>query len=346
MKKKVTIVLILLVLFILAILSFIGFSSYQTITTNQKNLTVLTQNRLEYASQRLLIEQQKVEDQASTLLVDNDVREIRQSEPPSDQHEYLLKLLKIRSKLEERLINGSEMDSISLYWPQKDILISTESSPNLKDMMKENAQKNEWKNTDRGLYFFMSYTFENQKEETVVAIKAADSLLTNAQETLASNSDEASVLLPDGQLIGGSKELQRLLQEQQTAVRKAKEKTPFRLRHSDKQFLTALVPNSHVSLITTLPSEQTDTAYGRTMLFTILSVLFVVGFGFVLVSLYYRNVLSEISLLTSKLQRVEEGDYDVRIEHLHQNEFDYLFNQFNLMTSSIQRLFQTLAKEM
>ena len=108
MKKKLTIVLALLILFILVILAFIGFFYYQTIDTNHKNITRLAQNRLEYASQRLLMGQRSIEDNAGTLLVDSDVRELRTDEKPTDDYSYLLQLNRISAKLKERLINSSD----------------------------------------------------------------------------------------------------------------------------------------------------------------------------------------------------------------------------------------------
>ena len=346
MKKKLTIVLALLILFILVILAFIGFFYYQTIDTNHKNITRLAQNRLEYASQRLLMGQRSIEDNAGTLLVDSDVRELRTDEKPIDDYSYLLQLNRISAKLKERLINSSDMADISLYWPQKDILISTESSPNLKNEMKQAPPIKGWRNTNRGLYFLMSYTFGNTEEETIVAIKASDSLLLEAQEALASNSDEAALLLPDGQVWGGSRELQNLIQKNHNVFQKSISNSPFHIKQSLKYFITLKVSDSQIQLISTLPTKQFDDTYTHNTLISLTAVLFVLGFGFILIFLYHRNVLAEISLLTTKLKLVEKGDYDTRIEHLHQNEFDYLFKQFNLMTSSIQRLFRTLVKEM
>ena len=203
-----------------------------------------------------------------------------------------------------------------------------------------------WRNTNRGLYFLMSYTFGNTEEETIVAIKASDSLLLEAQEALASNSDEAALLLPDGQVWGGSRELQNLIQKNHSVFQKSISNSPFHIKQSLKYFITLKVSDSQIQLISTLPTKQFDDTYTHNTLISLTAVLFVLGFGFILIFLYHRNVLAEISLLTTKLKLVEKGDYDTRIEHLHQNEFDYLFKQFNLMTSSIQRLFRTLVKEM
>lgn len=346
MKKKLKIVLALLVLFVVVFLAFILFFYYQTINTNQKNLAVLTHNRLTYASQRLLIGQAEIEDNAATLLVDNEVRNIRTSNEVLDDYEYLLQLNSISAKLKERLINSTDIADISIYWPTKDILISTESSPNLKNEIKNAPPTKGWRNTNRGLYFFISYTFGSSDEQTTVAVKATDALFLEAEEALSAGSEDAAFIMPDGQISSGSKVLRELISENKSLFKEAEERTPFRVEGSEKQFMIKNLSDSNIQLITTLPSKQFDQLYTQTTLLTIIAILFVLGVGVTLIFLYYKNVLTEISLLTSKLKMVERGDYDTRIDHFRQNEFDYLFNQFNLMTSSIQRLFKTLVKEM
>ena len=63
--------------------------------------------------------------------------------------------------------------------------------------------------------------------------------------------------------------------------------------------------------------------------------------------LYYRNILLQIRILTGKLMQVEKGDFDAKISavEMPQNEFSYVFAQFNRMVMRIRQLIASILKE-
>lgn len=346
MNKKVAIVWTLIVIFVFLILGFILFFHYQTIYTNQKNLTNLTNSRMEYANKRLLWSQEKVEDNASTLLVDNDILSIKNSERMNDDYAYLLSIEKIRTKLKERVLNTDEIDNISVYSPTQNILISTSNSTlGIREEIIKPISHFEWRLTKKGLYFFMTNQFDTNKPKIVVAIQLSDSSLSDVQDLLSSSDDEGALLLPDGQILGLSPVVRDFIDKNQNEILQKNDYQPFRLSGIDRQALKLTNPSSNITLLTLMSVRKYDSVYFKATLITMLMILVVLGLGITLILLYYRNVLSEISLLSYKLKKVEEGNYDERIERRHNNEFDYLFEQFNLMTTSIQKLFKTLIQE-
>ncbi|ETC91627.1 hypothetical protein T481_11910 [Enterococcus faecalis PF3] len=347
MKRKTIILLILLVMFILVILTFIGIFYCQTIDTSNKNLETLAHSKLSYGSKRLTTGQKLIEDNASTILIDDTVKKLRDFSISSDSDDYLTTLSDIKLMLKQRLINGSEMASITVYWPQREIMISTETNLLMREEMKIKPKNGkEWRSTARGFYFFMDYSFGNNKgNETIVAIEMSDELILATEDAVSLESSESVLIMPDNTVVGGTQTLQKLVSNHINTFKKSDNLT-FEIEGNKGKFMKVRVPNSKIIIATTIPTNSNDITYTRNTILIICATIFVICFGFALLFLFYRNVVSEISLLTSKLKEVEKGNYDTRIKHTHNNEFNYLFTQFNQMVSSIQKLLQLLTKEM
>ncbi|MBC9722529.1 MAG: histidine kinase [Lactobacillus sp.] len=347
MRKKATFLLAMLVVFIMAILIIIGYFYYQTVKTNQSNLVNLTENQLAYANKRMQDSQRTIEENASTILIYKSVKDLRGLQSRGGNQEYLDNLLNIKKMLKERLINNSEMASILICWPKSNIFISTETNLNMKkELPKAIPNGGEWRATERGLYFFMKYTFGNiENDEVIVAIKMSDALLLETQEMLKVNANESAIVLPNRQIFGGSKKIQSDVYNAYSLLEKNKGKEVVQLSRSLNRFVVDKVPDSEVLIVTALPTSDNDAIYTRNTIIIASAIVFIILFGCVLIFLYYRNVVSELRLFIDKLQKVEQGNYDIRIDNVHNNEFGYLFEQFNQMVSSIQKLLKSLSKE-
>ena len=62
-------------------------------------------------------------------------------------------------------------------------------------------------------------------------------------------------------------------------------------------------------------------------------------------ALYYKNILLQLKIVTEKLKQVENGDLSTQIMVLPDNEFSYVFEQFNRMVTRIRQLLDTTIKE-
>lgn len=61
--------------------------------------------------------------------------------------------------------------------------------------------------------------------------------------------------------------------------------------------------------------------------------------------MYNRNILMQLNMLTYKLKRVEDGDWTTQITQLPDNEFYYVFDQFNHMIVHMNELLDETLKE-
>ncbi|MCJ7842319.1 histidine kinase [Lederbergia sp. NSJ-179] len=351
MRKKATLLLGLLIIYICIILSIICYFYFQTIETNRQNKINLTSIQLHYAKSRLEFGQKKIEDNASTILVDEKVQELRKYEGDRESYSYLTMLLDIRSMLKERLINGENMSSISLFLTEQDILITTETNLSMRNELEKKLDgKKEWRQTDEGLYFFMNYTFGiDEKADLIVAIKMSDALLFETEAALSVMNNEKNsfsyVLFPNNKAVSGSMKLKKEIIQHIDQEKKGDFVRKSRIGAISGTLISEKSESSGIRLVTFLPRDKIEMKYNRNTLFVIISILVVLIFGLLLIVLFYRDILSEIRLLTNKFKSVEQGDYDTRISKVRNNEFNYLFEQFNLMISSIQKLLTSLNLE-
>lgn len=74
-----------------------------------------------------------------------------------------------------------------------------------------------------------------------------------------------------------------------------------------------------------------------------LAVLMLVGLLFMI--LFYKNILLQFKILTEHLKQVENGNFETQITELLNNEFAYVFEQFNQMVERIRHLISSTLKE-
>lgn len=74
-----------------------------------------------------------------------------------------------------------------------------------------------------------------------------------------------------------------------------------------------------------------------------LAVLMLVGLLFMI--LFYKNILLQFKILTEHLKQVENGNFETQITELPNNEFVYVFEQFNRMVERIRHLISSTLKE-
>lgn len=67
--------------------------------------------------------------------------------------------------------------------------------------------------------------------------------------------------------------------------------------------------------------------------------------GLFLLMMYYKNILLQLKIITEKLKEVEGGDFNTRIDEVPDNEFAYVFQQFNRMVERIRKLLSSTLKE-
>lgn len=123
--------------------------------------------------------------------------------------------------------------------------------------------------------------------------------------------------------------------------------TPDVVKLNGKNYLVSSVKSSYLDwhLVDVVPLYQIlqPISLSRNLFYLFMVLLFVVGISASI--LLYRNVQYPIKKLIQGLQRVQRGDYSVRLHSKDQNEFSFLFHRFNDMSHQIQDLIENVFHE-
>jgi len=116
----------------------------------------------------------------------------------------------------------------------------------------------------------------------------------------------------------------------------------------DKQsYLISAVESSSLGwfLVDIVPLDQIlgPISFSRNLFYFAMGLIFIVGIS--LSVLLYQNIQSPIRKLIHGLQRVQRGDFSVRISSNVNNEFAFLFYRFNDMSQQIQELIDNVLNE-
>lgn len=111
------------------------------------------------------------------------------------------------------------------------------------------------------------------------------------------------------------------------------------------QIVTSGIARNGISLVTYYPLSKMLLPVNNMTYITggLLSVALLLGALYL--GMYNRNILLQLNMLTYKLKRVEDGDLTTQITELPDNEFYYVFDQFNHMIVRMNELFDETLKE-
>jgi two-component system sensor histidine kinase YesM len=80
-------------------------------------------------------------------------------------------------------------------------------------------------------------------------------------------------------------------------------------------------------------------------IFFVISLLIIALSGCIIIFALYRSFFRQLLLLIQKFKAVADGNYETRVEQYPNNEFGFLFLQFNKMVQQVETLIQHLSKE-
>lgn len=151
--------------------------------------------------------------------------------------------------------------------------------------------------------------------------------LSNGKSLYSTNNEEAALLLNNGQ-----KKSNHFFHEVTTS-------------HGRYQVLTAQMTKNGLKLISYYPIDNMMKPIKNITRITTISLVIIMVLGLIYMVLYYHDILLQLKILTGKLKQVEQGDLTTEIEELPNNEFYYVFGQFNQMTGRIGQLMSSIITE-
>lgn len=347
MKKIKSIYLIFVVFLIIIVMGFLLLYGYSRVSL-QSLLMEAAQVQLEHSESLLSQKVKEIEIEADGVLNSDDLRTLHGViNARYDAYAYVTSVKAMRDFLGSRQKSNVGMAEFVLYWPKKERLVSTQTAADFDREIFEQVQDSQWIIWENEVYFVRSYEtdWDRHDDEPYLLIRMDRDYL-HGLKSMASGMEGGGTLFltPDGKSFLSADSLETKLYRKLAGM--PEEMTcKLNIAGTDYQILRSDAAKNGLSMMTYYPiSTMMEPVVRITWILGIcLGILLVIGFVFMF--LYDQNILMQLQVITGKLQQVEDGDLSAQITELPDNEFSYVFDQFNRMVIRIRELIASTLKE-
>lgn len=329
--------------------------------------------QMEYSKMLLGQKIKEIEIEADGILNSDDLKTLHLTLIEEyDAYRYVTDVNQMKEYLRSRQKSNVGMAQFILYWPRSQRIITTTALSAVKDVMLEPVEDNQWFIYENEVYFARQYVtdWDDTDDEPYLIIRMERDYLYKLK-TMASGMEGGGTMLLYSQnksLFSGSeteKELLRSMSERgggNPADRNlagerleggytsngftSGESASYQYIGKGKyQIVSSGALKNGLELVSYYPLKEMMRPVSNINRITgsLLVVLLMIGLIFML--LYYNNILLQLRILTGKLKQVEGGNFTAQIMVLPNNEFGYVFRQFNRMVTRISQLIESTLKE-
>lgn len=348
MKKVKSIFNIFAIFLIMIIVGFAILYSYST-SSLKESLMQVAKIQMEYS--KMLFEQKikEIEIEADGVLNSDNLKTLHLTIIEEyDAYRYVTDVNQMKEYLRQRQKSNVGMAQFILYWPKSQRIITTTMRSSVEDAMLESVEDNQWFIYENEVYFARQYVtdWDDIDNEPYLIIKIEMDYLYKVK-TMASDMNQGGTILLYAQnksLLSCSEIEEELLQ---SFGKEADGGAAYELSigQGNYQIVRSGPVKNGLELVSYYPLKAMMRPVDNITWITgcLLIVLLLIALIFMI--LYYKNILLQLRILTGKLKQVEGGDFTTQIVELPNNEFAYVFGQFNSMVTRIRQLIESTLKE-
>ncbi|WP_455616615.1 histidine kinase [Eisenbergiella sp.] len=379
MEKIKSIFVIFIIFLFTTMASFAILFRYST-TALKDSLMRVARMQMVYTSAQLNQKIKEIEIEAEGILHSEDLKTLHLTLMEAyDAWQYVTDANRMKDYLKSRQKSNVGMAEFILYWPASGRIISTLNIEGVEEQALELAEDDLWFLYMGEVYYSRKYVtdWDRHDDEPYLLIRMERDYLYKIKNMASGVSNGGAMLTFSGgeSLFYVNEAEQALLKtvKEQTFPQKMEEQKKQTGRQTEKsgpqmketgrqteemayevsiaqgkyQLVTAAPAPNGLQLITYYPLKEMLKPVKAVTWVTGMLLLLLIGIGLTFLILYYRNILLQIRILTGKLMQVEEGDFDAQISavEMPQNEFSYVFAQFNRMVMRIRQLIASILKE-
>ena len=352
-----------------------GFAILYIYSTSSLKESLMQAAKIQMEYSKMLLGQKikEIEIEADGILNSDDLKTLHLTLIEEyDAYRYVTDVNQMKEYLRRRQKSNVGMAQFILYWPRSQRIITTTALSAVKDVMLEPVEDNQWFIYENEVYFARQYVtdWDDTDDEPYLIIRMERDYLYKLK-TMASGMERGGTMLLYSQnksLFSGSeteKELLRSMSERgggNPADRNlagerleggytsngftSGESASYQYIGKGKyQIVSSGALKNGLELVSYYPLKEMMRPVSNINRITgsLLIVLLMIGLIFML--LYYNNILLQLRILTGKLKQVEGGNFTAQIMVLPNNEFGYVFRQFNRMVTRISQLIESTLKE-
>lgn len=351
--KRINSIYRIFVLFLIIIVGSFLILYWYSSANLKVSLQRVAKIQMEYSFDQLDQKVKEIELEASAVLASEDMKLLQVAiVDQEDIYSYVMKVKTMQQIFQEKQKTNSGMAEFALYWPKTQKMVSSSSiygSTGIKEKkVLNNLKDGKWIISENEIYFCKKYEtkWAEDDDEPYLIIRMERDWLYRIKNmasgfdgggTLCLYDDKQS-LFPvnseSAQIQGKMKELDNEPGMQELSIENGR-----------YQVVTSDIAKNGLTLVTYYPLSKMLLPVNNITYITgaVLSVALLLGALYLL--MYNRNILMQLNMLTYKLKRVEDGDWTTQITELPDNEFYYVFDQFNHMIVRMNELFDEILKE-
>lgn len=356
MRKTIKWLLISFVsLLVIVLIFFFWIFRYNAITM-QNNMIHSTQKQLDHASYLLEAEVREAELNALSVISNQQIR-FFETDLPQDLRDplYIENYSQVRNGLLDQVENSEGIESLSVYWRESETIIS--SSPAIVDSQEffRSLPKNGWFADKNRLFFVTSFPYiylpkaKDGTPQYYAIVELSRYHLEEIRQLTANTDNSRSLLLmPDETGITAETDIDKkaiAAMRKDGAFSVENKQGQFNLAGKNYIYFTLKNSKAQLRLITYLPFTPMTASVSRIAKITLAVALLVLLMAIMITLLFYTNISQQVKKLVQKFKQVENGDYNTRITEIPNNEFGYVFDQFNQMVIGGQKLLESLSSE-
>ena len=348
--KRINSIYRIFVLFLaIIVVSFLILYCYSTINL-KTSLRRVAKIQMEYSYDQLEQKIKEIELEASSILTREETKLLQVAIVDNeDIYSYVMKVKTMQEIFQEKQKTNSGMAEFDLYWPEEQRIVSSTTITSIKGKkILDQLQDNQWIISENEVYFCRQYVtkWDDDDDEPYLIIRMERDWLYRIKNMASGFSGGGTLCL-----FGDEESLFPVNSEGMQIQNKMKELTvepgmqEIHVKRGNYQIVTSGIARNGISLVTYYPLSK--------MLLPVNNMTYITGgmlsvallLGALYLGMYNRNILQQLNMLTYKLKRVEDGDLTTQITELPDNEFYYVFDQFNHMIVRMNELFDETLKE-
>lgn len=357
--KKIRSIFNIFVIFLVMIITGFAILYLYSTSSLKESLMQASKIQMEYSKTLLGQKIKEIEIEADGILNSDDLKTLHLTLMGEyDAYRYVTDVNQMKEYLRRRQKSNVGMAQFILYWPKSRRVITTATLDTVKDAMLEPVEDNQWFVYENEVYFARQYVtdWDDTDDEPYLIIRMERDYLYKLK-TMASGMDSGGTMLLYSQnksLFSGSETEKELLFSMgergggvSTSGVSAGGEFAYELSigREKYQIMRSGAVKNGLELVSYYPLKTMMRPVTNITRITggLLIVLLLIGLMFMI--LYYSNILLQLRILKGKLEQVEGGDFTAQIKELPDNEFAYVFGQFNRMVTRISQLIESTLKE-
>lgn len=349
MKRINSIYRIFIVFLFMIITCFLLMYTYSTMNL-KLSLRRTAQIQMEYSGEQLSQKLKELELEVGSIEYSDELKRLQLAIVSGDDiYEYVTAVLAVKELIANRQSQNSGMAECILYWPDEGRVVTSSVAASVDEGMLNGAEEGRWSIVKGEVYYAGRYhtTWSEEDDEPYVIIRLERDWLYRIKNMDSGFEKGGTMCLYEGaqSLFPVNSEERLLLQEIDAAWEDGNRMWECRAGGESYQLVRSDMTQAGLLFVTYYPLSTLMQPVHNITYITGAALLLVLLIGGEFLFMYNKNILMQLHMLTYKLNQVEKGDLSTQITELPDNEFHYVFTQFNRMTRRMDELFTTTLKE-